>query len=64
MIPILIYTQGCDLQSAVDIVGELCKASVDRFVASRALLPSWGTEVDRAVEQYVLGLQDWISGGL
>jgi hypothetical protein len=62
MIPILVHTYGLDVQSAVDTVGELCKASIARFTASRALLPSWNPEIDRAVEKYVLGLQDWIVG--
>jgi alpha-muurolene/germacrene-A/gamma-muurolene synthase len=62
MIPILVCTEGRDLQSAVDAVGELCKSSIERFITGRALLPTWGAGVDHAVEQYVLGLQDWIVG--
>lgn len=52
------------LQEAVDYVGDLCKAQLERFEYERKVLPSWGTEVDRDVALYVLGLQDWIVGAL
>ena len=53
-----------DLQAAVDAVGDLCKSSIDRFEADRQVLPSWGPEIDRDVQAYVQGLQDWIVGSL
>lgn len=64
MIPVMMHSSGLDLQSAVDAVGELCRASVDRFIAGRASIPSWGPEIDRDVDIYVQGLQDWIVGSL
>ncbi|KAH8100789.1 isoprenoid synthase domain-containing protein [Cristinia sonorae] len=64
MISVFMQTQGLDLQSAVDAVGDFCKQSIDRFEANRATLPSWGPDVDRDVQIYVQGLQDWIVGSL
>ena len=64
MIVVVMKQEGLDLQSAVDFVGELCQQSIDRFVADRASLPSWGPEIDRQVDTYVQGLADWIVGSL
>ncbi|TCD64044.1 terpene cyclase [Steccherinum ochraceum] len=64
MISVFMETQGMDLQGAVDTVGELCRASIERFEAGRKELPSWGPVIDRDVEIYIQGLQDWIVGSL
>jgi len=64
MIPVIMNEQGCDLQTAVDMVGELCRQSIDRFVEDWKNLPSWGPEIDRQVQSYVQGLADWIVGSL
>ncbi|KAG2128275.1 isoprenoid synthase domain-containing protein [Suillus clintonianus] len=49
-----------DLQDAVDYSGKMCKSAMQRFEDNCAILPSWGEEVDRQVDIYVQGLQDWI----
>ena len=64
MIVVVMNQEGLDLQSAVDFVGELCQQSIDRFIADRANLPSWGPEIDRQVAIYADGLADWIVGSL
>ncbi|KAL7279160.1 hypothetical protein ACG7TL_007000 [Trametes sanguinea] len=64
MIAVMMSRHGYNLQEAVDCVGDLCKASIDRFEHIRQLVPSWGPEVDRDVTTYVLGLQNWIVGSL
>ncbi|THH29426.1 hypothetical protein EUX98_g4770 [Antrodiella citrinella] len=64
MISVFMERQGHDLQTAVDAVGDLCKASIDRFEANRQSLPSWGPKVDDDVQVYIQGLQDWIVGSL
>ncbi|KAH7911694.1 isoprenoid synthase domain-containing protein [Hygrophoropsis aurantiaca] len=64
MIAVIMQTLGYDLQSAVDFVGRLCKASIFRFQTSREQIPSWGPVIDAQVETYVQGLQDWIVGSL
>lgn len=56
--------RNLDLQSAMDVAGELCHQSINKFEADRSSLPSWGEEVDRDVQIYVQGLQDWIVGSL
>lgn len=53
-----------DLQASMNFAGELCHQSISKFEADRRSLPSWGTEIDRDVQLYVQGLQDWIVGSL
>ncbi|KAJ8597532.1 terpenoid synthase [Rhizopogon salebrosus TDB-379] len=64
MIAVLMREQDLDLQGAVDYLGRLCKSTVQRFEDNRAILPSWGEELDRQVGIYVEGLQNWIIGSL
>jgi hypothetical protein len=64
MIPVVMNEQGLNLQDAVDFVGQLCKDTIDQFIAEREQLPSWGEEIDRQVDIYVDGLADWIVGSL
>ncbi|KAG2128257.1 isoprenoid synthase domain-containing protein [Suillus clintonianus] len=60
LIALLMRERGLDLQDAVDYSGQMCKSAMQRFEDNRAILPSWGEEVDRQVAIYVQGLQDWI----
>ena len=64
MIVILMRLRSCDLQTAVDFVGELCKQTIDTFIENQRSLPSFGPKLDRDVALYVQGLQDWIVGSL
>ncbi|KAG0694618.1 isoprenoid synthase domain-containing protein [Suillus ampliporus] len=64
LVVVLMSKQGLDLKGAVDYCGQLCKSVIQRFEENRAILPSWGEEVDKQVAIYVQGLQDWISGSL
>ena len=53
-------TLHLDRQAALDYGGELVADSIERFLAGRAALPTWGSEVDRQVAVYVQGLEDWM----
>ncbi|KAG2139387.1 isoprenoid synthase domain-containing protein [Suillus cothurnatus] len=64
LVAVLMHDQGLDLQGAVDYAGEMCKNAIQCFETNRAILPSWGDEVDRQVAIYVEGLQNWIVGSL
>ncbi|THH16145.1 hypothetical protein EW146_g4434 [Bondarzewia mesenterica] len=64
MICIFMEHDGLALQDAVDRVGALCKQTIDAFVENQARVPSWSPEVDRDVQLYVRGLQEWIVGSL
>ncbi|KAF9237784.1 isoprenoid synthase domain-containing protein [Melanogaster broomeanus] len=64
LIIVLMHHQEISLQDAVDYAGALCKGSIQRFEENRAVLPSWGEEIDRQVASYVESLQDWMVGSL
>ncbi|KAG2143756.1 isoprenoid synthase domain-containing protein [Suillus bovinus] len=64
LVAVLMVHQGLDLQGAVDHCGQLCNISLQRFEENRAILPSWGEEIDKDVAIYVEGLQNWITGPL
>ncbi|KAF9237782.1 isoprenoid synthase domain-containing protein [Melanogaster broomeanus] len=64
LIAVLMHHQGISLQAAANCAGALCKGSIQRFEENRAMLPSWGEEIDRQVAIYVEGLQDWMVGSL
>lgn len=64
MVVVIMNEQGLDLQSAIDLVADMCRQSIDRFVIDSANLPSWGPQVDRDVQTYINGLADWIIGSL
>ena len=62
MIVILMEYHGHNLQGAIDYVGDLCAQTINTFIQNRELVPKWGGKVDRDVELYVNGLQEWITG--
>ncbi|EJD02130.1 terpenoid synthase [Fomitiporia mediterranea MF3/22] len=65
MIIILETRYGMELQDAMDYVGEMCRVTMENFVANKARVPSFGCpQLDRDVAGYVQGLQDWIVGAL
>ncbi|KAI0775257.1 terpenoid synthase [Trametes elegans] len=64
MIAVVMHQHNIALQEAVDLVGALCKLSIDRFEEDRQRLPSWGPDIDQDVAVYVQGLQNWIVGSL
>lgn len=64
LIAVLMREQGLDLQDAVDYSDQLCKSALQRFEDNRAILPSWGDEVDKQVAIYIQGMQDLVVGPL
>ncbi|KAG1732159.1 isoprenoid synthase domain-containing protein [Suillus lakei] len=64
MVAVLMCEQRMSLQDAVDYSYQLCKGTIQRFEDNRAILPSWGEEVDKQVAIYIQGMQDWMAGSL
>ncbi|KIY46968.1 terpenoid synthase [Fistulina hepatica ATCC 64428] len=64
MVYIFMYHHGKTLQEAIDCTAELCRHTVHEFLKNKALLPSWGPEIDDMVRRYVIALEDWIVGSL
>ncbi|KAF8524713.1 isoprenoid synthase domain-containing protein [Hysterangium stoloniferum] len=63
-VPIIMKIHNSDLQEAVDRIADMCRESVESFQAAKALLPSWGTEIDKDVAMYIGGIEDWMSGNI
>jgi hypothetical protein len=64
LVAVLMHVRGLDVQGAMDYAGEMCKDAIQRFESNRAILPSWGEEVDRVVNTYLDGLLQWMVGSL
>ncbi|KAF8801858.1 terpenoid synthase [Phlegmacium glaucopus] len=63
-VPIIMKIYKLDLQGAVDHIADMCRESIESFQAAKALLPSWGTEIDKDVALYIGGIEDWMSGNI
>jgi hypothetical protein len=64
MVIILTELRGMDVQGAVDHVAERCESLVKRFEEHKALVPSFGEDLDPLVAVYIDGLQHWIASFL
>ena len=49
-------------QAATDWIGHWADGIARDFLQCRAHLPSWGTDIDRQVQEYVNGLAYWVRG--
>ncbi|KAK7690875.1 hypothetical protein QCA50_005977 [Cerrena zonata] len=63
-VAVIMKERNLDLQAAMDYAGELCLACITTFEDNRKALPSWGGDIDRQVNLYIQGMQDWIIGSL
>ncbi|KAF8348784.1 isoprenoid synthase domain-containing protein [Amanita rubescens] len=64
MVAVVMQDNSLTLQEAVNIVGDMCKASFDRFEHDRQHVSSWGDEIDHDVIKYIDGLQNWMAGNI
>ena len=64
ILTVLMKEKGLNLQEAADHAGVLFGDLMDRFVAERKKLPSWGPDLDRDINRYVDGIGDWVVGNL
>lgn len=56
--------KGYNLQEAADCAGSLFGDLMNRFVAERKKLPSWGPDLDRDVNRYVDAIGHWVVGNI
>ena len=64
ILTVLMAENGSNLQEAADRAGVLFGDIMNRFIAEREQLPSWGPDLDRDVSRYVDAIGDWIVGNL
>ena len=63
-ITVLMKTRGMDIQAAADYSGQVYKELMDSFVAAKAELPSFGSDVDADVLRYIEASQQWPIGNI
>ncbi|KAF8652264.1 hypothetical protein AX16_004480 [Volvariella volvacea WC 439] len=61
---VLMKEKGLDLQGASDHVGRHFKKLIRIFLSSQAKLPSYGVDVDAAIEQYIASIGHWVRGNI
>ena len=64
ILTVLMQARGFSLQEASDYAGTLFGDLMNRFVAEREKLPSWGPDLDRGVNRYVDAIGHWVVGNL
>jgi len=64
ILTVLMEAKGFNLQEASDYAGTLFGDLVNRFIAERKKLPSWGPDLDRDANRYVDAIGHWVVGNL
>lgn len=64
ILTVLMEVKGFNLQEAADHAGTLFGELVSRFIAERKKLPSWGPDLDQAINRYVDAIGHWVVGNL
>ncbi len=54
--------KGVDLDGALDWAAKYNDEVLSKFQAQRRMLPSWGPDIDRVVNEFVERLANWIRG--
>ena len=62
LITVIKQERAVDLQEAMDIAGEFFANYVEEFNMWKEQLPSWGTETDAAVSEYIKGMAACVRG--
>jgi len=62
IIPVVMNEKGLDLDGALDWVATTYEQVLSRFEAQIRTLPSWGSDIDPAVNSFVERLCHWIRG--
>ena len=64
IITVLCHEKNFDIQAASDYVGIHFGQLMDRFIADKACLPSFGSALDTEVARYVDAMSQWVIGNL
>ena len=64
VVTLLRNEKNIDIQAAADYVGVQFGQLMDRFMADKARLPSFGSALDAAVARYVDALGQWVIANL
>ena len=64
IVTVLMREKNVGLQVASDVVGEHFEQLMQQFTESKKHLPTWGPEVDAAVDAYIKAMEHWVIGNL
>ncbi|THH18124.1 hypothetical protein EW146_g2812 [Bondarzewia mesenterica] len=64
IVTVLMRSRGSDLQSTSDYVGEYYKELMERYLADKPRLRSFGPELDADVALYIRAMENWPIGNL
>ena len=64
IVTVLMKAQGCDLQTASDLIGAHYAELMERYLAERERLPSFGPQIDDDVQLYLRAMENWPIGNL
>lgn len=65
IVSVLMQEKNIELQAASDLIGQHFEALMNRFVETKAQLPSFGSAaVVDAVSRYVVAMEHWVIGNL
>ena len=64
IVTVLMRAKNISVQSAADLVGERFEDLMNRFIAVKKDLPSWGLSIDSAVAAYIAAMEHWVIGNL
>ncbi|KAI0058770.1 terpenoid synthase [Artomyces pyxidatus] len=64
IVTVLMKAKGFDLQAASDCIGIYYAELMQRYVADKAQLPSFGSSIDSDVKRYVTAMENWPIGNL
>ena len=56
------HSEGLSHQQALDRAGEIYKSRVDTFTVSKTSMRSFGEDIDRMIQAYAYGLEQWVCG--
>ncbi|KAI0273275.1 terpenoid synthase [Russula aff. rugulosa BPL654] len=62
ILTVIMNEKGVDLDGALDALAKYNDEVLSKFQAQRHMLPSWGPDMDRIVNEYVERLAYWIRG--
>jgi hypothetical protein len=64
IVTVLMKAKGCDLQTASDLIGVYYAELMERYLADRERLPSFGAQIDTDVRLYMRAMENWPIGNL
>jgi hypothetical protein len=63
IIEVIMHQYGVDVQTAMDLSGDLVIHRMNRYNIAKESLPGWGKHMDEQIAKYCSIMEDWMVGG-